>query len=182
MTRPVKVRHVHNNQVKNEQRVGKMYESGFDKACLEGADERRSGGDRRNHSMMTLVYGLHGRRSLGRRQEDQVDCLVDRHEPRFLAIIMSIFVLCCLDAFFTLNLIASGIATEANPVMRWVMKESITLFWIFKLVLTSAAMMILLTLKNFYFIRMIKVGYLLYVTLAMYLLLIKYELWLFNLG
>jgi len=157
-----------------------MRKTDYDKPCMNGI-ERRSGRERRTHSFVTLMRALHGRRSLGRRDMDQAKRFFDRYEAKFLFVSLSILVLCGADALFTLSLIDAGIATEANPIMRWVMEESIHLFWISKLSITILSLLILLALKNFYFMRCIKVSYLLYGTLAMYAVLIKYELWLFGL-
>jgi len=157
-----------------------MYETDYGKSCLNGT-ERRNATERRTHSYVTLIYALHGRRSLGRRDSDQNKRFFDRHEPRFLFVSLSILLLCGVDALFTLSLIDVGIATEANPIMRWVMEECIHFFWISKLGITVLSLLILLMLKNFYFMSRIKVSHLLYGTLAMYAILIKYELWLFGL-
>ncbi len=158
-----------------------MYDTNYGRPCLNGAERRRDS-ERRTHSFITLIYALHGRRSLGRRDIDQAKRFFDRYEAKFLFVSLSIFVLCGADALLTLSLIDAGIAIEANPIMRWLMEEDIQLFWFGKLAITTLSLFILLTLKNFYFIRRIKVGYLLYGTLAIYAILIKYELWLFSLN
>ncbi len=146
-----------------------------------GEEDRRSGSDRRHHTLQTLWHALHGRRRLGRRQKDQINSLVDRYEPHHLFVFLGIVGLCCLDAFFTLSLIESGKAYEANPLMHRAMAEGDQFFFVIKLVSTGVALFILLALKNFYFLRCIKVSYLLYGTFIMYAVLIKYELWLFHL-
>jgi len=157
-----------------------MHETDYGKPCLNGT-ERRSETERRTHSYITLVYALHGRRSLGRRDADQAKRFFDRHEPKFLYVSLGILVLCGIDALFTLSLLDAGIAHEVNPLMLWLMEESIQLFWIAKLVITSLALLVLLALKNFYFMSRIKGSHLIYGTLVMYAVLIKYELWLFGL-
>lgn len=157
-----------------------MNETDFGVPCLNG--ERRIDTERRTHSFVTLVYALHGRRSLGRRYDDQAKFFFDRYEPRFLFVSLSILSLCVFDALFTLSLIDAGIAREANPIMLWLMEEGHHIFWIGKLTITMLSLLFLLALKNFYFMRRIKVSYLLYGTLAMYAILIKYELWLFGLA
>ncbi len=158
-----------------------MHEINYGKPCLNGTERRRDS-ERRIHSFITLLYALHGRRSLGRRDDDQGKRFFDRHEPKYLFVSLGIFVLCGFDALFTLSLIDAGIAVEANPFMRWLMEEGIYLFWFGKLTITMLSLFILLTLKNFYFMRRVKVSHLLYGTLAMYAVLIKYELWLFGLA
>lgn len=142
--------------------------------------ERRSGFDRRNHSIKTAWHALHGRRSLGRRQKDNINSYVDRYEPRYLFAFLTIIGLCCIDAFFTLTLIETGKAYEANPVMLHAIEQGTTYFLTMKLLLTGAALLILLALKNFYVFKLIKVSYILYCALFIYAVLIKYELWLFR--
>ncbi len=158
-----------------------MREIEYCKPCLNYT-ERRAGCERRTHSFITLIYALHGRRSLGRRDTDQAKLFFDRYEAKFLFVSLAILALCCIDALFTLSLIDLGIAREANPVMLWLMEEGLHIFWLGKLVITMLALLILLALKNVYFMRCIKVSYLLYGTLVMYAVLIKYELWLFGLA
>jgi len=156
-----------------------MFEADTGGPCLNGS-ERRNGVERRTHNLITLVHALHGRRSLGRRSGDQAKLFFDRHEPQFLFVTLSIFILCGIDALFTMSLIEAGVAVEANPVMRWLMEEGYHVFWIGKLSITALSLLVLLPLKNVYFIRRIRVSYLLYGALIMYLLLIRYELWLFS--
>lgn len=148
------------------------------KSYSDAGERRRS--DRRRHSLKTLWHALHGRRSLGRREKDQINAYVDRYEPRHLFVFLGIIGLCCLDAFFTLSLIESGKAYEANPLMYQAMEKGELFFFMVKFASTGIALFILLTLKNFYFLRCIKVSYLLYGTFAMYAVLIKYEIWLFH--
>ncbi|MFC1747351.1 DUF5658 family protein [Pseudomonadota bacterium] len=143
-------------------------------------EERRRGFDRRNHSLKTAWHALHGRRSLGRRQEDNINSYVDRHEPRHLLVFLSIIILCCIDALFTLTLISTGKAYEANPVMLHAIEQGTTYFLVVKLLATVGSLLILLTLKNFYVFSRIKVSYLLYGALVLYAVLIKYEIWLFH--
>lgn len=157
-----------------------MHETEYGKPCLNGS-ERRAGTERRTHSFITLLYALHGRRSLGRRDTDQAKLFFDRHEAKFLFVSLCILALSSIDALFTLSLIEIGIAREANPVMLWLMQEGTHYFWTGKVVITTLALVIMLALKNYHFMHRIRVSHLLYGTLIMYAVLIKYELWLFGL-
>ena len=145
-----------------------------------GLECRRSV-DRRTHAPHRSFFSIRGQRSLARRAEDRVNYYVDRYDARLLFISLSIITLCCVDALFTLSLIDAGIAYEINPIMRTVMEESIFLFLGAKFGATVLGIMVLLTHKNFYLFRRIKVSYVLYGVLFMYAVLIKYELWLFSL-
>lgn len=145
-----------------------------------GLECRRSM-DRRAHAPHRSFFSIRGQRAQARRAEDAVNYYVDRYDAHLLLITLSILSLCCLDALFTLSLINAGIAYEINPVMRVVMEESVFLFLGAKFGATALGIMVLLTHKNFYLFRRIKVGYALYGVLFMYAVLIKYELWLFSL-
>lgn len=139
--------------------------------------ERRINNDRRGRE----VFSLHGQRAHARRAEDAVNYYVDRYSARWFVLMLSIIFLCCADAIFTLQLISTGIATEANPLMRIAMDHGVVFFIWAKLGLTTAGLLLLLKHKNFHIFQRIKVKYLICAVLVMYAALIKYELWLFNL-
>lgn len=152
-----------------------MREERYGYPCLNGV-ERRSGDERREYSLITVMRSLYGQRALGRRAEDGIGAYVDRFGPRILLLSLAIVTLCCADAVFTLNLINSGSAYELNPLMRWTMEQCVYFFLSLKIGLTTLALFVLLGLKNFYVFDRIKVSYILYGTLIGYALLIKYEL------
>ncbi len=152
-----------------------MLQDGYGEPCQSGV-ERRSDGERRKYSLITVMRSLYGRRALGRRTEDGIGTYVDRFGPRILLLSLAIVTLCCADAVFTLNLINSGSAYELNPLMRWTMEQCVYFFLSLKIGLTSLALFVLLGLKNFYVFDRVKVSHILYGTLIGYALLIKYEL------
>jgi hypothetical protein len=154
-----------------------MLEDSYGKPCLNGT-ERRRGYERREYSLITVLRSLYGRRALGRRVEDQISAYVDRFGPRVLLLSLSIITLCCADAIFTLNLINEGTVYELNPLMRWTMEQCVYLFLTLKIGLTTLGLFVLLGLKNFYVFGGIKVSRILYSTLIIYAVLIKYEVWL----
>ena len=138
--------------------------------------ERRSGGERREYSLLTVVRALFGQRILGRRSADQLSAYVDRFGPGLLLLGVVIVLLCCADAFLTLGLINAGISDELNPVMRWAMQQCTYCFFTLKVGFTALALFVLLGLKNFKVFNFIKVSKILYAVLATYALLINYEL------
>ncbi len=145
--------------------------------------ERRSGVDRRNRShWQRAVLAASGQRRYARRAEDRANYYVDRYDRRWGYVTITILVLCCFDAIFTLNLIQQGIAVEANPIMDHLIEKNLTTFFIIKYLLTAVGLLVLLTHKNFYLFRTIRVSHVLLGLLVMYALLIKYELVLFGLG
>lgn len=148
-----------------------------------GAVERRCGTDRRHRSMWRrAVLTVTGQRKYARRAEDRANYYVDHYNIRWLAVTATILVLCCLDAIFTLNLIQQGIAVEANPLMKALIDHDLQVFFLTKYLITAIGVFVLLTHKNFYLFRSVKVGHLLLGLLVMYALLIKYELVLFSLA
>ena len=145
--------------------------------------ERRLGAERRRKSpWQRAVLSLSGQRHHARRAADRKNYYVDRYPTRWLLVTLAILLLCCLDAFFTLMLIYKGIAEEANPVMRYFMEEDIFTFMVVKYLFTTVGLIVLLAHKNFIFFQVIKVSHVLYGFLAMYVVLIHYELWLFTLA
>lgn len=143
--------------------------------------ERRVAQDRRDrHLWHQAALTVSGQRRYARRQADSENYYVDRYSMRWVAISLAFFTLCCLDAVFTLNLIRLGVATEANPVMRILMDHDITMFLVVKYVGTAFGLVVLLTHKNFKLFNRVKVSHILLGFVLMYVLLIKYELWLFS--
>lgn len=144
--------------------------------------ERRRTVDRRTQSAWRrAALTISGQRLHARRVADRKNYYVDRYPKRWMLVSLSIMVLCCLDAFFTLMLIHEGVAEEANPVMRYFMEDDVLKFMIVKYLLTTIGLVVLLTHKNFLLFRLVNVGHVLYGFLALYVVLIKYELWLFSL-
>ncbi len=152
-----------------------MLQDGYGAPCRSGL-ERRSGSERREYSLITVVRALSGQRALGRRRADQIGAYVDRFGPGVWLLGFVIVSLCCADAFFTLSLINAGISDELNPLMRWAMQECVYFFLTLKIGFTTLALFVLLGLKNFLVFNSIKVSYILYGTLITYALLINYEL------
>ena len=72
---------------------------------------------------------------------------INRHGPKTLLVVLSILMLSVLDAFFTIELTSRG-ATELNPIMAYYLKQGDLIFFITKYLLTSAALLIILSLKH----------------------------------
>lgn len=145
--------------------------------------ERRQGPDRRGrHSWQHLLLLLRGQRIHARRAVDAADYYVDRYDAKLLLVSLTIVLLCCFDAIFTLHLIYLGVAEEANPFMRLMLENSTHLFFATKFALTAFGLVVLVVHKNFRIYRWVTGLHILYGFLIMYALLIKYELWLFSLA
>ena len=145
-----------------------------------GVERRRREDRRGSHCWRRILLGFGGHRRHARRSADSLNHYVDHYELKMLVVSLAIILLCCVDALFTLNLINSGIAVEANPVMRAALESSVELFWAAKFIMTASALLFLLMHKNFT-VWGVKVLHVLYGFCVMYALLIKYELWLFSL-
>lgn len=147
------------------------------KAIIEDLIERRSGYDRRSLSVRTFLQGgLTPRRRSGRR-DGEGHALVDWHEPHLLFLSLMILLLSVTDAFLTLTLMRHG-ATEANPILAYVLTFFPGLFAGVKLLLTGVSILVLVALARARVFRVIRVSAIMHSCFAGYLGLICYEWWL----
>jgi hypothetical protein len=150
------------------------------RAACEGADialiERREGQDRRRHSWRTVTYcGLHGR---GRRRQARRkghNYYLDWYEPKLVFTGFTLLLLSCLDALFTLTLISKG-AYEANYFMARLLEAGTGLFVSVKVAITAFGILFLLMHSHFQVLRIGSGKRMLYLLVAVYGLLIAYEL------
>jgi hypothetical protein len=139
-------------------------------------ERRVAPADRRRKLVFSLLYGgLRPRRRTGRRSADHHRPIIDWHGPGLLASSILVLVLCVVDAFLTLWLMAEG-ATEANPLMAPLLDGGGQRFAITKLVLTGGGVLTLVAMANFRVFRRIRVGSLVHTILLAYLVLVGYEL------
>jgi hypothetical protein len=136
--------------------------------------ERRRGPDRRRTTLRTFIQGgFTPRRRHGRRADEQ-HLPIDWHEPHLLFLALSILLLNVADAFLTLTLISMG-ATEANPVMAFVLDQHPDLFAVVKMGLTGLGVLVLVAVARTRLFRIMRVATLLHGLLAAYAALIFYE-------
>ena len=118
----------------------------------------RSRKDRRTKSgfnIRSLLFG--GKREKIRRQEDTSRIFyVDQYSPELFFAILSILLLCVIDALLTLTLLDRG-AQEANPVMAYFLKFGPYTFFACKYLLTIIPIIILLMFRNIV-LRVIKIS------------------------
>ena len=142
----------------------------------------RSGKDRRTKSSFNIRSFLFGgKRENIRRQEDTKRIFyVDHYSPWLFIIIVSILILCVVDAFLTLFLLNHG-AYETNPVMAFFLKFGPSTFFISKYLLTTIPVIILLIFRNTV-VRVIKLSArsVLYVIVVFYLAVVGWELYLIS--
>ena len=147
-------------------------------ASLVTADRRQTV-NRRTGFWGALLYGnFRPRRRSSRREVDAHCYLFDWHEPRVLYLALAVFLLSCTDALFTLNLINAG-AAEANAVMARMLEVGINQFVAVKISITGFSLIILVIAARRKFIGPFSVEHLLQAFLAVYVVLIGYEIYMF---
>ena len=142
--------------------------------------ERRSGVDRRLVDRpLWSRHRLMGRRADSRRVEDRKKFFkVDRYSGMLVGLVLLIVLLSVSDAGFTLYLISLG-ASELNPVMAFFLERGPLVFFVVKYVLTCGSLLIVILYKNaFIFNTRIRVAYLLVLFLALFALVVQWELFL----
>jgi len=134
--------------------------------------------ERRIFHMQSLLFSLfkRRRRDVRRIADRHIGHYVDLHEPKLLIIGVAIFVMSCMDAYFTLILLQHG-AEEINPLMKLLIDIDITLFIKTKIAVTAVCIVFIIAHKNFWLLKnKIKVRSVLSATMVMYLVLINYQI------
>ncbi len=132
-----------------------------------GADERRTGRDRRGQPTPALSsFWGSGRRQSGRRQGEGDRTYVDTFSRRDVALLLGIFILNIFDALFTLLWLQRG-GSEANPFMAFLLEIGEGAFLLQKCIVVGIWLIVLLIHKNF---RLARIG--LYSLAGIYSLLI----------
>jgi hypothetical protein len=139
--------------------------------------ERRKNHERRRSVFRALWHGNFARRRHApRRSNERHVAVTDWFQPQWLAVALSVLLLSVADAFLTLTLVAHG-ASEVNPLMEPLVHGSGHSFAYWKIGLTVTSVVILVVLAR---LRLWgrAVGNVLYVAMAMYAVLVAYELFL----
>jgi len=143
--------------------------------------ERREREERRSYSVRTLsLCLLSPRRFNGRRSADRRFPVLDRFDSGMAFLAIGLMVLSVMDSVFTLTLISHG-GTEVNPVMNWLLHQSIFAFVAVKMVLTAIPAVMLVATGNLLVFGRIRARSILAGALGMYCGLIVYELGLLSL-
>ena len=139
--------------------------------------DRRRESDRRKESTRAwdafppAGWRMRARRALEHRQ----GYFVDRFSATLFVLIVAVLILCLVDAVLTLELLRRG-SEECNPVMATLLEHGIRPFLIGKYVLTAVGLPLLLIFKNHtMFGTRFRVGYLIPIIVALYLILIAYQ-------
>ena len=148
---------------------------------VHGTFAGRTGVDRRKQDPPLFSrYLLTGRRSYPRRKVDrEAPQKVDRYSPKIFVMILFILGLSLMDAFFTLLLVDNG-AEEVNPLMAYYLEEGRYSFVLIKYFLTCASVLLILFYKDYrLFKTKAKVRVLFYLVPIMFILVIKWQIFLF---
>lgn len=144
--------------------------------AADSLTERRRGPDRRRTTLGTFLRGgFTPRRRSGRRSDEQ-HLPIDWHEPYLLFLSLTILLLSVADAFLTLTLIMGG-ATEANPLLAFVLRDHPHLFAIIKMTLTGLGVLVLVAVARTRVFRVMRAGIVLQGVFVAYVALIGYEWW-----
>jgi hypothetical protein len=141
------------------------------------ARERRRADDRRALSWKTFLAGSLTPRRRGNRRGGAVDGLLDWYEPHLLFLAIMILLMSVTDAFLTLQLIDLG-ASEANPVMAFLLERTPQLFVIAKMILTGVGIVVLVALARARIFRVIRISIIIHWCMLGYVALLAYEAWL----
>jgi hypothetical protein len=139
--------------------------------------ERRARVERRRSVFRALWHGNFKRRRIApRRGLERHAVVTDWFDAQWLGAGALILLLCVFDAVLTLILINHG-AYEVNPLMDPLVRGSGESFALVKFGLTAFGVVLLTVLAR---LRVFgrTIGYLLYVVLAVYVVLVGYELFL----
>jgi hypothetical protein len=141
-------------------------------------ERRRRQDRRRRHVLFTdWRWALAGRRERSRRGWEAAEYGVDRYDGQLLVLAIGILVLSCLDAAFTLVLLGRGVASEANPLMRLLISHDQQVFVNLKVVLTGAAVVFMVALADWRFVRLVRVRHIMIAALLAYGALVGFELY-----
>ena len=140
-------------------------------------NERRDRTERRRSVLRALWHGNFKRRRVApRRTHERHAVVTDWFHPQWLGVGILILLLCCCDAVLTLTLMNHG-AYELNPIMAPLLEGTGREFVLVKVGLTALGVILLTVLAR---LRIFggSVGYMLYLVLAGYVVLVGYELFL----
>lgn len=114
-------------------------------------------------------YALFGGRRRGdRRATGASNSYVDVYEPWLAGVLVTIGLLCALDAVFTLQYIQKG-GGEANPLMEQLIEFGARPFILVKCGITNIGLIVLCLHKNFRFVKaVIAVLFVIYAILFLY--------------
>jgi hypothetical protein len=145
--------------------------------ALALAPNRRRPAERRELSWRTFLQGSITPRRRSNRRGESTEGLLDWHEPHLLFLAIMILLMSVTDAFLTLTLIDRG-ASEANPLMAYLLERTPRLFITAKMALTGAGIVVLVALARARVFRVIRISIIIHWCMLGYVALLAYEAWL----
>lgn len=142
------------------------------------SDKRKQSDRRKFPTRPFSKYIFKGMRKHARRDAEDQNYYVDRYDAKYLALVLSILVLCVCDAYFTLKIIHFG-GKELNPLMIKFLDRAPEMSLFVKYVITVISLIILLMHKNFILFGKVKAYFFLYVIFSLYFILVLYEVFFF---
>ena len=140
--------------------------------------ERRFTVDRRRQTLASVVQGTrYQRRVNNRRVEDDQVYLVDVYDMGLIMVSLAVFLMSCVDAFFTLNLLTLG-AVELNVFMDVLITSDERIFLYVKLATTAIGVLFLTAMSRYRVFGVLSVRRILEAICAIYACLIIWELYL----
>jgi len=156
-----------------------LAEGAGDQSSASASDaERRGRSDRRAQPTSPwAAFPPTGQRMKNRRTcEHQQPYFTDRFPPFMLICIMALIVSSLVDAALTVHVLHGG-GSEVNPVMGYLLNHGVQAFVVGKYLLTVIGLPVLLIFRNHYlFGTRLRVGYLIPVSVALYAVLIGYQI------
>jgi hypothetical protein len=148
-------------------------------AIADNSENRRENTDRRQRP--TRIWGAFppaGMRMRARRCEEHArPYFVDRFATAWLVLVVFLIGLSMADAVLTICLVERG-AAEINPLLSHYLHHSVFSFLAVKFILTAGGLPVLLLFGNWYVLGL-RTKYLIPLFVALYVVLVVYQLWLF---
>ena len=134
--------------------------------------------ERRRQNFRSVIHGsLNPRRRHNRRSADDQTMILDWHDAGLFMLAVSIMVMSCLDAFFTLQIIGLG-GEELNMAMQVMLNVSTEAFLVVKYTATGLGVILLVACARMRLAGLLRVRWVLQGVSAIYAILIVYELYL----
>ena len=141
-------------------------------------ERRKIRTDRRKQTLNSLVHGsFRPRRRDNRRGADDQVMILDWHDTPLFCIAMGIVLMSCMDALFTLNLLALG-AEELNLAMKVLLDMDTGSFLLGKYCATAVGVVFLVAVSRFRLWGVLPVRRILEALCIGYAMLMIYELYL----
>jgi hypothetical protein len=148
-----------------------------DALAQPGVEQRTQPDRRQAPTSPWWAFPPAGRRMRNRRAgEHQRPYFVDRFSPIMLTFVLMLLIASMIDAILTIHLLRAG-GDELNPLMDRLLDYGVLPFLLGKYILTVSGLPLLLIFKNYYlFGTRVRVAYLIPAAVAMYVVLIVYQL------